>query len=98
MSDLAMWWPHPSALDDLTVEDAENGFDLSAPDNTECGQWLGYWNQSEEHKKFFTEEFKKALLEYANQTLEQHGKAEAIPDQQSGSGVQTQENSSGSLA
>ena len=94
---LTMWWPSPEAFDDLIVEDAENGFDLSAPDKTECGQWLGYWNQSEEHQKFFTSEFTKVLLEYANQTLEQHGKAEAIPDQQSGDRAETQEDVAGPL-
>ncbi len=46
-----MWWPSPEAFEDLTVEDAEHGFDLSAPDDTECGEWLAFWNQDEAHHK-----------------------------------------------
>jgi hypothetical protein len=50
-----MWWPHPDAFDDLTVTDTEEGFELSAPDGSECGLWLGYFNRTEElHKEFET--------------------------------------------
>jgi len=75
-----MWWPSPEAFEDLTVEAAEHGFDLSAPDDTECGEWLAYWAQDEEHHKVFTEEFTTVLRNYANQILESNGKDEELPD------------------
>lgn len=93
-----MWWPSPEAFDVLVVEDVENGFDLSAPDDSECGLWLSYWNQSEEHREFFSKEFTKVLIEHANLTLDQHGKTEAIPDQQSGSGIEAEEDDAGTVA
>lgn len=78
-TELTMWWPNPSALDDLTVTDAEHGWDLSAPDDTECAAWLAYWNQDEEHHKFFEQEFISILIEHANLTLNQHGENENLP-------------------
>jgi hypothetical protein len=75
-----MWWPSPEAFEDLTVEDAEHGFDLSAPDDTECGEWLAYWAQDEEHHKVFEEEFTAVIRDYANQILESNGKDEELPD------------------
>jgi hypothetical protein len=77
-----MWWPSLEAFDDLTVEDAENGFTLSAPDDTECGEWLAFWNQDEAHHMVFEKEFTEVIKHYANQTLEQHGQTEAISDEQ----------------
>ena len=82
-TEFKMWWPDPSAFDDLTVEDAESGFDLSAPDDSECGQWLNYWSQDEEHHKFFEQQFIQVLIEHAERTLEQHGKTEAVSYEQS---------------
>ena len=93
-----MWWPSPEAFEDLTVEDAEYGFDLSAPDNTECAEWLAFWTQDEIHHKVFTEEFIKVLTHYANKTLEQHGQTEAVSDEQSSNRSETEENSSGTLS
>jgi hypothetical protein len=58
------WWPSPEAFDDLTVEDAEGGFTLIAPDDSECGEWLAHWNQSPEHFELFTNEFTKTLTSY----------------------------------
>jgi hypothetical protein len=75
-----MWWPSPEAFEDLTVEDAEHGFDLSAPDDTECGEWLAFWSQDEEHHKVFTGEFTAVLRNYANQILDANGKDEELPD------------------
>ena len=50
-----MWWPHPDAFDDLIVTDTEEGFELSAPDGSECAIWLGHYNSTEElHKEFET--------------------------------------------
>jgi hypothetical protein len=79
-----MWWPSPEAIESLFVEDAENGFILSAPDNTECGAWLQYWNQTEEHQKIFEEAFVEMLRSYLNKLDNENGKTEAISDQQSG--------------
>ena len=58
------FWPSPEAFDDLTVEDAGEGFTLIAPDETECGEWLAYWNQSPEHIELFTEAFTENLRNY----------------------------------
>ena len=77
-TDLGMWWPHPDAFRDLTVEDAEYGFDLSAPDDTECGAWLAYWNQSEEHKKVFNDAFIKLLTDRLDQLEIENGKDEDL--------------------
>lgn len=92
-----MWWPTPEAFDDLVVEDAKNGFDLSAPDDSECGEWLSYWNQDEEHRKFFEQEFKEILLTYAQSILEEHGKTEDQSDEQSSHREQAQDDSTGAL-
>ena len=58
------FWPSPEAFDDLTVEDAEEGFTLEAPDDTECGEWLAYWNQTPDHIECFTEAFNESLRNY----------------------------------
>jgi hypothetical protein len=58
------FWPSPDAFEDLTVEDTDEGFTLTAPDDSECGEWLAYWNQSPEHLELFTEEFTKTLTSY----------------------------------
>jgi hypothetical protein len=86
-----MWWPSPEALEDLSVEDAEHGFDLSAPDGTECGEWLTFWNQDEAHHKIFEEEFTAVLRNYANQILEKHGENEILVDRGTEDRIQTQD-------
>jgi hypothetical protein len=83
-TDTEMWWPSPEALNDLIVEDAEYGFDLSAPDGTECAEWLAYWAQDESHHKVFEEQLIEILTLYSNQILETHGKNENQPDGQDG--------------
>ena len=67
-----LWWPHPDAFQDLTVEDTEEGFTLSAPDGTECAEWIAYWNQDETHHAVFEKEFIEVLRDYSNKTLEAH--------------------------
>lgn len=64
-----MWWPHPDAFDDLTVTDTEEGFELSAPDDSECGSWLGYFNSTEELQKEFETSFVNMLREAAEEKL-----------------------------
>lgn len=95
---LTMWWPSPEAFDSLIVEDAEHGFDLSAPDDSECGEWLSYWNQDEEHHKFFEQEFTEVLRTYAQSILNEHGKNEVLPDGSQSDREQTKNDQSGSLA
>ena len=90
-----MWWPSPEALEDLVVEDAEHGFDLSAPDDTECGEWLAFWSQDEAHHKIFEEEFTAVLRNYANRVLENHGENEKFPDRGAEDGTQAQDDESG---
>jgi hypothetical protein len=75
-----MWWPSPEAFNDLVVEDAEYGFVLSAPDDSECGEWLAYWNQDAAHHVMFEEQFTEVLTQYANKILDQNGENEVVPD------------------
>jgi hypothetical protein len=90
------WWPSPEAFEDLTVEDADEGFTLDAPDDSECGEWLAFWNQSPEHLELFTEEFTKCLQNHANTILEQHGENEVLPDGSQSDPSETQDVSTGS--
>lgn len=78
---LIMWWPSSKALENLTVEDAEHGFTLSAPDHTECGEWLAYWNQSKDHQKVFSDSFSQMLKDHLDFLETKNGKTETVPDQ-----------------
>ena len=89
------WWPDPSAFDDLTVEDAEEGFTLTAPDDTECGEWLAYWNRSPEHLELFTEAFTQALKNNIDTTLEKHGQTQVVSNGLHEDGVKTEDVSAG---
>lgn len=95
---LEMWWPHPDSFHDLNVVDIEGGWQLSAPDDTEMAAWLSYWNQDEEHHRFFQVEFIAALLAHVKKLDLEHGKAEAVSDEQSDHRGETQEECSGSVA
>ena len=95
-----IWWPHPSAFDDLTVdfEDEESGgaiIHLSAPDGTECADWLQYFQETPERKAAFEREFLKSLLQHI-QRLED-GQTEIQPDEQSSDCVDREENSTGTV-
>jgi hypothetical protein len=92
------WWPSPEAFESLTVEDADVGFTLDAPDDSECGEWLAFWNQSPEHLELFTEVVTTSLLKHANTILEQHGKNEVLPDGSQSDPSKTQDVSTGSVA
>ena len=85
------WWPSPEAFDDLTVEDAEEGFTLIAPDDTECGEWLAHWNQSAEHIELFTEAFTEALKNNLDTTLGQDGQTQSISNGIHEDGEQTED-------
>jgi len=72
-----IWWPSPEALWDLTVEDAEHGFTLIAPDNTECAAWLGYYNQTDELRERFNQAFVACLAQYLGRL--ENGSQEQVP-------------------
>lgn len=93
-----IWWPHPSALDDLTVEETEDGFTLSAPDDTECAAWLAYFDETDERREVFSVALTDLLLKKANETLNAHGETQAVPNEQSGSGEQAKEVGAGALS
>ena len=90
------FWPSPEAFDDLTVEDAEEGFTLIAPDDTECGEWLAYWNQSPEHVELFTEAFTECLQNHIDTTLEENGQTEKLTDRLHEDGEQAEDVGTGS--
>ena len=48
------WWPSLEAFDDLTVEEIEDGFSFIAPDDTECGAWIAYFNETPERQELFS--------------------------------------------
>ena len=92
MNDSTFWWPHPDALLDLTVEDSEGGFVLSAPDHTECGAWLHYYSQNEEYHKLFEQHFTEAI----RKNLEAYGQTKEFTDGLHEDGVKTEDVSAGS--
>ena len=55
--------PSLAALDDLTVTETEDGLEFSAPPETECGHWLGYWDSSPELREEFSSLIKQTLLD-----------------------------------
>jgi hypothetical protein len=73
------------SLEDLVVENTEDGLFLSAPDGTFCSEWLAYWSETPEREAIFSREFQRNLLEHANQILEQHGESTLL-EQQNDSG------------
>ena len=91
-----IWWPHPSAMDDLTVIETETGFSLEAPANTECGEWLAYFNQDETKKEAFQRAFTEMLSNYIK--LIENGKTQDQPDKQESNRVQAKEVSSRSVS
>jgi hypothetical protein len=92
---IEFWWPHPDALQDLTVEDGEGGFDLSAPDDTECGAWLSYWNQSPEHVQIFNEAFTESLRNHLDTLKDENGENENLPVGSQSDSEQAQDECSG---
>ena len=95
---LEMWWPSPEAFEDLGVNDIETGWELTAPDDTELGAWLAFWNQDEAHRKVFNDAFLSVITTHALDTLKEHGKAEDLPDGGQGNPEQTQDERSGMLS
>jgi len=88
------WWPHPDALNDMTVDWGE-GTDfltLGAPDDTQCGEWLDYWSATEERKNVFESVFLTALLNYIKE--KENGES-ILTDWQQTDQVDTEENIAG---
>ena len=78
-----IWWPKPSALDDLQVEfeDTEDGgslIHLSAEDGTECAEWLAYFQETPERQATFERELLKSLLQHAQRVID--GQTEGLPN------------------
>ena len=84
------WWPSLGDLDDLTVENTEEGFLLSAPDGTLCSDWLAYWSESPEREAIFSQEFQKVLLNHLNTLTENDGES-TLTDRQEDDRVDPQE-------
>jgi hypothetical protein len=93
---IEFWWPSPEAIQNLVVEDVEGGFDLSAPDDSECGLWLSYWNQSPEHVQTFSDAFTEMLRSYLDTLKDENGEDEILPDGSQSAAEQTQDVSPGS--
>jgi hypothetical protein len=95
-----IWWPHPSAFDDLTVEfeDTEEGgsvIHLSAPDGSVCGDWLAYFQETPERQAAFEREFMRTLLEHAQRVT--NGETERLPDEQTGNHSGGEEDGAGTI-
>jgi hypothetical protein len=58
------WWPSLEVFYDITVEDTEEGWSLSAPDESEAGKWLAHYNSTEELHAQFNQELMKALMDH----------------------------------
>lgn len=75
-----MWWPSPEALKDLEIQESEDGFQFSAPPDSECGVWLSHFAQSEELREVFEAEINNCLLSYLLEK-ESDGKAQVQSNQ-----------------
>ena len=75
------WWPDLESLEDLVVEDTEEGFLLSAPDGTLCSDWLAYWSESPKREAIFSQEFQKVLLNHLNTLTENDGESTLLEQQ-----------------
>jgi hypothetical protein len=84
------WWPDLESLEDLVVEDTEEGFLLSAPDGTLCSDWLAYWSESPEREAIFSREFQKVLLDHLKTLTENDGES-TLTDRQEDDRVDPQE-------
>lgn len=68
-----MWYPN--SLDELKVTEIDDGFEFSAPPGTECAEWLGYYNSTEELREEFSAEIIKAIEAHLT-SFEQSGSKE----------------------
>lgn len=65
-----MLLPSPQVINDLIIEECDEGFILSAKDNTECAAWLAHYNETEELRKEFEDWF-VGLLQNRLEELQQ---------------------------
>lgn len=61
---MSVWYPSQKAFEELTITETEEGFEFSAPDESECAKWLAYYNSTEELQEEFSAEIIKALENY----------------------------------
>jgi hypothetical protein len=88
-----MWWPHSTALSDLTVEETETGLNFSAPDDTECGAWLAYFSQTAELREEFGREITTILIKHHDEI---NGESK-IPNRAERDRVRKEEDCSGAI-
>ena len=79
------WWPGIESLEDLEVENTEEGFLLSAPDGTLCSDWLKYWSERE---AIFSQEFQKVLLNHLEILTNGNGESTLLEQQNDSSDPQ----------
>ena len=75
-----IWWPSPEAIDDLTIEETEEGFELQAPDGTECARWLSYYSRTEELHKTFEAAFVEVLKQHLENLENKNGCTDQVAD------------------
>ena len=75
------WWPGIESLEDLVVEDTNEGFLLSAPDGTLCSNWLEYWSETPEREAIFSREFQKVLLNHLEILTNDNGESTILEQQ-----------------
>lgn len=93
-----MWWPSPLALKDLQVDDTDEGLTLSAPDGTECAEWLSFWSQSDENHAIFEKAFTEMLRIHLDTLKNDNGESKNQSDGQDGNRVEAEEECSGVLS
>lgn len=71
-----IWWPSAKAIEDLTIEETEEGFTLQAPGGTECDAWLSYYNESDERRETFNAAFVEMLKQHLERLKDQNGCSE----------------------
>lgn len=62
-----IWWPSEEDLKQLSVEETDDGFCFSAPEDTACAKWLSYYTSTPELEK----QFKEAVLSMIKSFLEE---------------------------
>ena len=89
------WWPGIESLEDLVVEQTNEGFLLSAPDGTLCSNWLKYWSESPEREAIFSQEFQKVLFNHLEILTNGNGES-TLTDEQENDRVEAEEVRAGS--
>lgn len=58
------FWPTPEVLEHLTVSDSDQKgqYIFSAPEGTECAQWLAYYSQTDSLREEFRQNMLAAIM------------------------------------